>query len=67
MPRDPKCRLRDAHTERRAAAAFIHSHAMAVRGRGWSGEQVVDYFARCAQDIAAGAHVADPHGDGRPA
>jgi len=64
---DPRFRLRDAATERRSAATYIHTMLLALRGRGWTDEQVIKYMLACAAGIAKGAHVADPDGSGRPA
>lgn len=66
MPRDPR-QLRDAATERRSASQYIHTWALALRGRGWTAEQFEQKLFVLASDIAAGAHVADPNGTGRPA
>lgn len=64
---DYRRRLRDAATERRCASQYLHTWAMALRGRGWSAADIEKKLFALARDIAAGAHVADPDGSGRPA
>ena len=56
--------IRGGAEERDCAARYVHSWAIALRGRGWSSEQLESKLFQLAQDIRAGAHVMDPDGDG---
>ena len=51
--------------ERDCAVRYLHSWALALRGRGWSEKQLTDKLFALANDIAAGAHIADPDGTGK--
>lgn len=51
-----------AHRERDCAARYVHSWALVLRGRGWSGDEVANRFLRLAEDIRKGAHLVDPDG-----
>jgi hypothetical protein len=66
MPIDPR-RLRDAATERRCAATFVHTWGLALRGRDWTPAMLEQRILELAEWIRKGAHVADPDGSGRPA
>jgi hypothetical protein len=50
---------RSPSEERECAAEYIHTWAMALKGRGWSGEQVADKMFDLARDIRNGAAVTD--------